>query len=327
MTFGQKIKKLRLEKKMTQSELAEQLFVTRQAITNYERDANMPSIEVIKSMAVIFEVELSYLIGNIEDTKENQEETLVQNQEETENIKLEKKHTSDENNKKRFNTFLIITALTIIIFILICVTVKTNNKNYHLIGFYMSINEEKIYEINEIENESYCYCFSINGNEIKTNLDDFDNKCDSKYLGTLYYYQIYQKIGTNKFQINLMEQIDTRSRENFTIFINEKFFSMNLTINFYAPVEEVLIISYDEYNNILFEEKIYMSEDKKICSNRNISYGDFENYRVVGAARYYVSVTSDKIYKYNIFENQNILIFFYKGSIQTEYKYMVLFNI
>ena len=77
MTLGEKIKKLRTEHKMTQAELADKLYVTRQAITNYERNANMPSIDVIKSMAEIFNVDLKYLLEV--DSESINEESKVKN--------------------------------------------------------------------------------------------------------------------------------------------------------------------------------------------------------------------------------------------------------
>ena len=38
MTFGEKLKKLRTDKSLTQDELAEKLYVTRTAISNWESD-------------------------------------------------------------------------------------------------------------------------------------------------------------------------------------------------------------------------------------------------------------------------------------------------
>lgn len=67
MTFGEKIQKLRKEKGFSQEELAEQLGVSRQAISKWERDSGYPEIEKIIHMSKIFKVTLDYLLN--EDTR------------------------------------------------------------------------------------------------------------------------------------------------------------------------------------------------------------------------------------------------------------------
>ena len=47
---------------MTQEELAEKLFVTRQAVSNWETGKNQPDIELLKSLADVFEVEVTELL-------------------------------------------------------------------------------------------------------------------------------------------------------------------------------------------------------------------------------------------------------------------------
>ena len=44
MTIGQKIKKLRLEKKLTQKDVVDQLRVTFQTVSKWEKDENEPDI-------------------------------------------------------------------------------------------------------------------------------------------------------------------------------------------------------------------------------------------------------------------------------------------
>lgn len=66
MTFGQKLKKLRIEKGFTQDELAEKLYVTRTAISKWETDRGYPSIESLKSIAVFFSVTVDELLASDE---------------------------------------------------------------------------------------------------------------------------------------------------------------------------------------------------------------------------------------------------------------------
>lgn len=65
---GENIKKIRVEKRMTQEELAEKLSVTRQAISNYETGKTQPDIETLNKIASIFEVSIEEVIYGYKNT-------------------------------------------------------------------------------------------------------------------------------------------------------------------------------------------------------------------------------------------------------------------
>ena len=67
--FGGYISRLRKERDMTQSELAEKLNLTRQAISGYERGDNFPDVSILVKMAEIFGVTLDKLIKSGEPTR------------------------------------------------------------------------------------------------------------------------------------------------------------------------------------------------------------------------------------------------------------------
>lgn len=56
------IKKLRLERGLTQEELAEQLHVTRQAVSNWERNAAQPDLDTLQAIAAALGVEVTEVI-------------------------------------------------------------------------------------------------------------------------------------------------------------------------------------------------------------------------------------------------------------------------
>lgn len=56
------IKKLRVEKGLTQDELAEKLSVTRQAVSNWENGKTQPDIETLTKLAEIFDVSVEKII-------------------------------------------------------------------------------------------------------------------------------------------------------------------------------------------------------------------------------------------------------------------------
>ena len=61
--IGENIKKYRAEKKITQKELADKLFVTAQAVSRWENSEVEPSINTIIKIAEIFEITVDELCG------------------------------------------------------------------------------------------------------------------------------------------------------------------------------------------------------------------------------------------------------------------------
>ena len=68
MNFAEQFKKLRDDSGLTQKELADQLNVKQQAISQYENGLAMPKIDMVVQFAEIFNVPLGYLISGIGDT-------------------------------------------------------------------------------------------------------------------------------------------------------------------------------------------------------------------------------------------------------------------
>lgn len=62
MCTSERIKKLRIEKKLTQPELAEKLGSTRQKVADWERGKSLPSINDLKKLCEIFETTTDYLL-------------------------------------------------------------------------------------------------------------------------------------------------------------------------------------------------------------------------------------------------------------------------
>ena len=60
--IGKNIKLLRQMKNMTQDELAEKLFVTRQTVSNYEIGRTRPDIEMLTKMAEVLETDIHVLL-------------------------------------------------------------------------------------------------------------------------------------------------------------------------------------------------------------------------------------------------------------------------
>lgn len=68
--LGKQIKKYRLEAKLSQEELADKVYVSRQTISNWENDKNYPDIKSLVLISDIFHISLDNLIkGDLERMK------------------------------------------------------------------------------------------------------------------------------------------------------------------------------------------------------------------------------------------------------------------
>lgn len=63
MSFGNILKKIRIENNLTQEELAKKINTSRSNIANYENDKNMPSIDILEKLSKIFGCSIDYLLG------------------------------------------------------------------------------------------------------------------------------------------------------------------------------------------------------------------------------------------------------------------------
>ncbi len=87
MEFGEKIKEVRTRNNLTQEQFATQLHVTRQAVSNWENNRNLPDLEMLIAIATIFQLSLDELIlGGTQVNKIT--EKLIKDGSETRRAKL-----------------------------------------------------------------------------------------------------------------------------------------------------------------------------------------------------------------------------------------------
>jgi|SRR5690625_903184 len=65
--FPDRLKELRIEKKLTQQEMADFLGITRQGYAKYENGQAETDLETLKKLANFFDVSTDYLTGNTDD--------------------------------------------------------------------------------------------------------------------------------------------------------------------------------------------------------------------------------------------------------------------
>lgn len=63
MTFGQRLKDLRTQKKITQQELGDVIHVSKVSISGYENNNRFPDTNTLGEIADYFGVTVDYLLG------------------------------------------------------------------------------------------------------------------------------------------------------------------------------------------------------------------------------------------------------------------------
>lgn len=74
MTIGQQIRELRKKQKMTQEDLANALYVTPQAVSQWERDLTIPNTDKLSKLAAVLHTSVNVLT---DDAGTNQDWTML----------------------------------------------------------------------------------------------------------------------------------------------------------------------------------------------------------------------------------------------------------
>lgn len=77
MELSQKLKKLRKEQGLTQLDLSESLFVSRQAISGWEAGTSRPSTENLQFLSKLYNVPMEYLLDDSKDMHGIQRQRVI----------------------------------------------------------------------------------------------------------------------------------------------------------------------------------------------------------------------------------------------------------
>lgn len=118
MKFNEQIKDLRTREKLTQEQFAEKLNITRQAVSNWENDRNLPDIEMLILIAQNFHISLDELIlgGNDMDEVNVMTDKLVRD--------------GSENRRAKMNMISTIVGGVLMIMGLMCLIIKAFSVEY-----------------------------------------------------------------------------------------------------------------------------------------------------------------------------------------------------
>lgn len=93
-TFGKRFKEERLNKRLTQEQLADKFNLKKSSISRYENDKQMPEVNLLRGFSDFFGVSVDYLIGNEES---RQEDDFLN---EFDDLKQNGKFTNEKSAKK-----------------------------------------------------------------------------------------------------------------------------------------------------------------------------------------------------------------------------------
>ena len=71
MEFAERLKTLRKQVKLTQTQIAEKLDISQQAYASWERGVKKPTQENLVKIAQVLNVSVDYLVGNSEEKLDN----------------------------------------------------------------------------------------------------------------------------------------------------------------------------------------------------------------------------------------------------------------
>lgn len=115
MDFGEQLRKIRKDRRLTQEQVASKLNVSRQAISNWENNKNLPDLEMVVELSMAFDLSLDQLILGGKDMN-NMTEKLIKD--------------GSETRRAKMNLIAIIIGTALLFFGVACILIKANSVEY-----------------------------------------------------------------------------------------------------------------------------------------------------------------------------------------------------
>lgn len=297
-TIGKLIKKSRINKKMSQQELATKLNVTRQAVSNWENEVSYPDQSLYASLCKELDLKLNDIYGNL---IENDFDYLL------------------KINNKKHHKIIFILSITFIFIISVLLYINLNNtfhyykininSNYFKLNnsYYLYSNNKNYLTIGNIssevfslENATINIFYKENNQEIsiyngkyntdlilRTNRHDIIKHLNNLYIEILYTYnknEYEEEVKLNFKEImntyHLINNQDSTIIENKTIYTlyhntllsygynyisNSKIYIKESLYNYYySPIDYTFTVSGGTNDNIFYAQKNYQDNIIKI---------------------------------------------------------------
>lgn len=240
--IGEFIMLLRKEKKLTQTELANLIFVARETVSKWERGLNIPDPHSLVLLANIFDVSINEIIAGeyINESNEEQINTL---------LSILKSNTKHKRLKRDFLLIICIIIIIILIFFLAYFLSNFNTLRIYLISganddYYLSNSLIVL-----VKEKSYIQIGSIIDLETNTNISNIKD-----YKISLYYeennkeYLIFSSNGSDTFYTNLNNLDDNHYQK-----LLNALESLYLSIEYEENISKIkLDVQLDYVNNHFF---------------------------------------------------------------------------
>ena len=116
MEFSEQIKQIRKDSGLTQEAFAEKVHVTRQAVSNWENNKNLPDIETLIVISQVFHISLDELILGGKEDMNKMTEKLIKD--------------GNEGRKARMNLVSTVIGGVLMLMGLLCLFIKANSVEY-----------------------------------------------------------------------------------------------------------------------------------------------------------------------------------------------------
>lgn len=98
MEFGERLKGLRIEKGLTQEDVANALCVTKQAVSKWENGASLPDVAYLGALADLMEVNIDYLLTGNDNVKIEKQIEIVEKEKIVEKEVIKEKPVEDKKH-------------------------------------------------------------------------------------------------------------------------------------------------------------------------------------------------------------------------------------
>ena len=136
MTLQEKIIKLRKKNSWSQEDLADKLYVTRQAVSKWESGQSLPDVEKIVHMSKLFGVTTDYLLNEEAETENVIEESIADDKKILEQADVDAFLDNARKRTKLLSIFLSLMFFSPVVFYILKLA---SVENYKLIGGIVGI--------------------------------------------------------------------------------------------------------------------------------------------------------------------------------------------
>lgn len=333
MILGEQFKKLRIEKGLTQQELADDFnkiyghTFSKSSISQYENGKRTPETRALKDFASYFDVSIDYLLG----ISENRNNTIIPIKDNSyENILEDTNSFFMDSNKSRYDKDILFKQISAFYFESLNIKNETNLYKDHL-------------EISRLVGKIYENAHSISSNlnfnldfEIKTtSLDLFSETYKIDTMATCFMESLKWELNEIKdiYCYAISSNIISKSLKpgpvkNHIIYCQRNLHFRNFFHRWFSMLEHIafMINNFSKLELLSEDKKVSIFEIRKKMKSiriRDIGYISFKDFESLLEI-----ISEDKIYKNidakNMKEFRNILV--HRFHIDPDLKVLVSFN-